>query len=241
MLAKCLGIVLGSHKFGDNGVILKCYTDAFGLQSFLVRGVRGKGAIRPSHLMPLNLLELEIFRQENKNLQNIRELKCQPVLQHLPYEMHKRTVAMFISELLLRSIREEGHPDKGLFGFLFHSIQILDLTEEPVANFPIFFLLQLTKYLGFAPKDNYDAIHSGFNLTEGVFVPDPPHDANHCWGKAAEAISLFVNSGFNQWSQFSLTGAERSELFNKILRYYQVHKILSGELKSPLVLHEILK
>lgn len=240
MLEKCRGIVFNTVDYSDSSVILKCYTDRFGLQSFMINGVRGKkGNIRPSHLMPLNLLEMDVYHQQNKNLQRIRELKCIPSLHALQFELNKRTVALFLSELLVRTIREEDHHDPELFEFLTSTIQILDLCAGSVGNFPACFMIQLSKFLGFYPKSNYHTRQSSFSISEGEFVTEGP-EADTVTGEPAKAIARFVETGFTNWQEPLLSLEQRRYLLTKLIRYYQHHRILSGDLRSPSILHEVL-
>ncbi|MDX5321894.1 MAG: DNA repair protein RecO, partial [Bacteroidota bacterium] len=155
MLVHTQGIVLHAIKYGDTSLITRIYTRQQGLQSFLVKGVRSqKGSIRPSHLMPLNLLELVYAQRQNKQLHTLKELKCDPVLFEVHAHPVKRGIALFISELLNRCIREE-ESNAGLFDFLSGSIQILDLHQDHLGLFPHHFCLQLSRYLGFFPDLNY--------------------------------------------------------------------------------------
>lgn len=239
MLSKCRGIVFRTVDYSESSVILHCYTDQFGLQSYLLNGVRkGKGTIRPSHLMPLNLLEMEVYHQQNKSLQRIRELKCSPPLYQLQFSMAKRTVAMFLSELLSRSI-QEAHPDPDLFEFLFNTIQLLDLAEGSLGNFPLCFLVQYSKYLGFAPKDNRSDERPVFHLRLGEFVASAP-EAEVISGPAASALHFFLKEGFSQWQTTLLAGEHRRYLLGKLISFLQEHRVLSGNLKSPAVLHAVL-
>lgn len=241
MLQKCRGIVLNTINYSENSVVLKCYTDLFGMQSYLINGVKGKkGAIKPSHLLPLSLLELEVYHQQNKNLQRIKELRCIPVLSHLHFELHKSTLALFMAELLTKSLREEDQIDAQMFGFLFHSVQIADLTQGSLRNFPVYFMVQLSKYLGFFPKANYSLEAPVFSLQEGVFVSDAPNSSDYCKGPLAGVLAQFIDINFEEIQLVELPANLRRELLNKMIRYYQLHLMLFSELKSPAVLHEVL-
>jgi DNA repair protein RecO (recombination protein O) len=241
MLQKCRGIVLNTINYSENSVVLKCYTDLFGMQSYLINGVKGKkGAIKPSHLMPLSLLELEVYHQQNKNLQRIKELRCVPVLNHLHFELHKSTLALFMAELLTKSLREEDHIDEQMFGFLFHSVQIADLTEGSLRNFPVYFMIQLSKYLGFFPKANFGSKTPVFSLQEGVFVGEAANLSDYCNEPLSAALAQFIDLNFEEIQRVELPATLRRDLLNKIIRYYQLHLMLFSELKSPAVLHEVL-
>lgn len=242
MIEKCRGIVLHTINYSENSVVLKCYTNKFGMQSYMVNGVKGKrsSAIKPSQLLPLSLLELEVYRQQNKGLQRIKELKCEPVLHRLHFEMHKSTMAMFMSEVLSKCLREEDQADEQLFAFLYNVIQIIDLNEGNLANFPAYFMLQLSKYLGFFPKNNFSAEVCDFSLTEGVFVKSAPHTADYLKGEAAEYLAQYTELNFEEVQVLPIPQAIRRDLLNKMIRYYQLHLMMFADLKSPAILHEVL-
>jgi len=169
MLTKCRAIVIKCIDYSETSVILKCFTDTYGMQSYLINGVRkNKGSIRPSQLLPLTLLELEAYHQQNKNLQRIKELKCTPLLTELHFDMVKSAIGMFMSEVVYRSVKEENQMDTSLFEFLFHAVQVVDQEQGRLTNFPIYFLLQLSRLLGFYPRYNHQGTGTfAFNLKKG--------------------------------------------------------------------------
>jgi hypothetical protein len=66
---------------------------------------------------------------------------------------YKRTIALFISEVLYHVLRHPM-PDEPMFDFIAQAIQALDEAEEP-QNFHIDFLIGLAAKLGFAiPEDD---------------------------------------------------------------------------------------
>ncbi len=241
MLEKCRGIVLSTVNYSENSVVLKCYTDKYGLQSYMINGVKGKkAAIKPSHLMPLSLLEMEVYHQQNKNIQRIKELKCVPILNQLHFDLHKSTLALFMAELLGKSLREEAQLDVQMFGFVFNSIQIADLTEGSLRNFPVYFMVQLSKYLGFFPKTNYSAQTPDFSLNEGMFIANAPNTQDFCKGEMAFALNKFIQMNYEEIQHEIISAQVRRELLHKMIRYFQIHLMLFSDLKSPSILHEVL-
>src|SRR6478735_6229471 len=112
MLVKCKAIVVKTVDYSETSVVLKCFTDTYGIQSYMVNGVRSaKGSIKPSHLMPLSLLELELYYQQNKSLHRIKELKCVPPLKTIHFDMIKSAVGMFMAEVIHKTVRDENHND----------------------------------------------------------------------------------------------------------------------------------
>jgi DNA repair protein RecO (recombination protein O) len=240
MLEKCKGIVLQTIPYSENSLVLKCYTDAYGLQSYMVNGIRGKSAIvKPSYLQTLTLLDLEVYHQQNKNLQRIKEIKCLPILQSLHFNPYKRTVVMFVAELLGKIVREESQPDAQLFAFLHTAIQMADVSEGKLVNFPAYFMVHLSKYLGFFPKDNFNELATDFSLQEGVFIANAPNTKDYCKGEIAKELYQILNLTLAEALNDTIQLKYRKILLDKMLRYYQLHLLLFGELKSPQILHDV--
>jgi len=240
-LIKCRAIVLRTIDYSENSVILKCYTDNFGVQSYIINGVRSKkSAIRPSQLQPLTLLALESYKQENKNLHRIKELKCEPVMKNLHFDIFKSAVGIFMAELIYKTVREEDQVDKPLFEFLFHTIQILDYENEVLSNFPLFFMLQLTRYLGFYPKGNFTTNTNSLNINEGCFEIFDKHAIHQIDSELSEKISLILNSDFESSKQISLSNKQRTTLLEILITYYKQHISNFGEMNTNKVLHEVL-
>ncbi|HPD54473.1 MAG TPA: recombination protein O N-terminal domain-containing protein, partial [Bacteroidia bacterium] len=56
MLEKTRGIVLRTTDYGETSLVVKVFTEAYGLQSYIVNSVRKPGAKTPSyHSRPLSL------------------------------------------------------------------------------------------------------------------------------------------------------------------------------------------
>lgn len=240
-LIKCRAIVIRTVNFSENSVVLKCLTSSHGIQSYLINGVRSKkGSIKPSQLQPLTLLELESYYQQNKNLQRIKELKCSPTLHHLHFDILKSSIGIFIAEVMNKSISEENQIDEPLFEFLFHAIQILDLEQQKMSNFPIYFMLQLTRYLGFFPKGNYTEQTNGFEIKEGCFEKFDVRNPFQIEPILSKKLSQLQQSDFDFYKNIILTNSQRSSLLNFMIEYFQQHIHGFGELKSNKVLSEIL-
>ena len=76
MLQTTKTIVLRTVKYGETSIITTLYTEAFGLQSYLVNGVRTtskKGATKSALFQPAALLEVVAYHNEFKNLQRLKE------------------------------------------------------------------------------------------------------------------------------------------------------------------------
>lgn len=241
MLIKCKAIVIRTIDYSENSVVLKCYTDQYGVQSYIVNGVRSKkGNIRPSHLLPLSLLELEAYHQQNKSLQRIKELKSAPQLRTVHFDMVKSAVGIFIAEVMNKTLREENHPDLPLFSYLFNTIQVLDLETERVSNFPLYFLLQLTRYLGFYPKGGYDQETNGFDTKEGLFEAYDVRNPFQLTPELSACMSALLQCSAAEFSKIAIGYEQRTLLLEHIIDYYREHITGFIDMKSHKVLAEVL-
>jgi DNA repair protein RecO (recombination protein O) len=172
-LHKTRGIVLRTVKYGETSLIVTLYTELFGIQSYLVNGVRTstrKGPGKANLFQPAAILDLVVYHNLLKNLQRIREFKWGVLYQHIFFNVLKNAVALFMIELLQKCLKQpEPNPD--LFFFIEDAFLHLDAAEGRVlANFPLFFILHLAGFFGFKIEDTYSEHTPFLDLNEGQFV-----------------------------------------------------------------------
>ena len=103
------GIVLRTVKYGETSLIASIYTELFGLQSYLVNGVRTsskKGPGKASLFQSGAMLELVVYHNDLKNLQRIKEFKWGYLYRHIFADILKNSVALFMVELLSKTIKQ---------------------------------------------------------------------------------------------------------------------------------------
>src|ERR1044071_7664870 len=96
-LHKTKGIVLRSVKYGESSLIITIFTELFGVQSYLVNGVRAstkKGSGKANLFQPAAILDLIVYHNELRNLQRIREFKWDHLYQHIFSDIRKNAVAV---------------------------------------------------------------------------------------------------------------------------------------------------
>ena len=77
MLHNTKGIVLRVTKYGDTSVIASIYTELFGLQQYIVKGVRTiskKGASKGVFYQPAAILQMEAYHYPMKSMQMIKDV-----------------------------------------------------------------------------------------------------------------------------------------------------------------------
>lgn len=239
MLHKTRGIVLHTTDYSETSIVAKVYTEHFGLQSYIVNSVRKKNArVKSATFQALTLVDLVVYHKERSGLQRMADVKPAPALRNIPFDIRKSSVALFLDEVLYKSIHEE-EANPGLFEFLFNSIQLLDLQTPPNPDFHLLFLLQLSRHLGFFPNDNYDEHNTVFNLQEGHFQSDVPSHPHYARAPYSAILCRLLRSlpDFNAKSE--MTTDERRNLLESILEYYELHIAGFGRMKSHKVLEQI--
>lgn len=240
MLATTKGIVLKHFKYSDNSVIAKIYTQDFGLRSFIVRGVRsGKGKNKASYLQPLSLVQITSNITEKKNLLPLKSIQLDCVYADIPFNIVKTSLAFFISEVLVKSIKEE-EPNPEMFEFIYNALQLLDVQQENIGNYHLIFMTQMSRYLGFHPQIPIDQNSNYlFDLQEGTFLTSPPPHQNFIDQELSSHLITLYSTSFQE-NNLKLNHALRKSLLGVLLNYYHLHLSNFDNLKSIPVLEEVL-
>ena len=241
MIHKVRGIVLHHVKYSESSAIIYIYTDLFGRQAYLVNSIKGKGSrFRSNLLQPLTLLEIEGYHKEGRDLQRLKEIRNHIPYRSIPFDPYKGSQAMFLAEVLYRSLREED-PTPGLCEFLEHSLQLLDISEDNTRNFHLLFLVQLTKYLGFYPENNFTKEKKGFDMRNGQFTDSFILHPDFFDVENSLLLHQLLGTTFNNISELSINQDLRIRFLEYMMDFYRLHVHGFGKVKSLSVLHEIFK
>jgi DNA repair protein RecO (recombination protein O) len=208
----------------------------------MVKGLRKKGSvIKPALFQPLALLEMVVTHKEKASLQSIKEIKSAHIYRSLLDNIKKSSAIMFLNELIYKTINEEEE-NKGLFGFLFESLKWYDDYDGHLPHYHLFFSIRLSSFLGFSPEGRPRSETDVFDLFEGSFMPDPWIDSrNQIKGRAAEMFYSLGQCKIEELENITIPSETRRELLEKIIQYYQYHVPTVKEMKSPAILHEVLR
>lgn len=236
MILKTKAILLKATKYGDTSVIAKMYTQNLGLQSYMVKGIRGeKSKQKAAIFQPGNIIAAEVYYQKNKTLHYIKEYKLHYYYRNIGQDMVRISQLMFIIELLNYVLKEEEAHEE-LFDFLYDALLELDEAETADINFHLKFLLRLSRHLGFYPTDNFNENLTVFSMTDGCFYEQLP--ANH----------LSIHLPQSRWLHQLLCNKNPEQIFNagrnilltQLIAYYKVHIENLPEIQSHKILHEVL-
>jgi len=234
------GIVLHHLKYRETSIITKIYTEKFGLQSYIVRGVRSTKAKTKFNLFqPANILDLVVYYKEKSSLKNIKEVKIAHHYNSIPFDVIKSSITLFIIEIFFKSIIEE-EANRNLFDYLFHTLLALDETEKNVSDVPLLFMIRLTKYLGFWPQSNYSGTNQYFDLKEGIFLANSPGHDHYLTQKTSKLFYHLINNSSDRKNPFTFHNSDRKILLEKLIEYYKIHLPGIRDIKSHGVLSEVL-
>jgi DNA repair protein RecO (recombination protein O) len=244
MIHKTKGIVLRAVKYGETSLVLTMFTELFGLQSYIVNGVRTvskKGSSKSVFFQPSAILDLVVYHNEYKNLQRIKEYKWAHLYQHIFSDVRKNAVAVFMIELLTKCLKQP-EPNPELFYFVEDALTHLDkATDTVTANFPLFFALHLAVFFGFRIHDKFSEEKHFLDLEEGLFKAVAPNHQNYLDDKAAEVTSYILKTRQpNELEDLKLNQEFRRLLLNSYEGYYRLHISDFGSLKTLPVLREMM-
>jgi len=233
------GVVLHTLKYGDSSLVVYLLTDAGGRRTFLVQGVRSRGG-RGSKLalfQPMFPVAFEGLESPRQQMDRFREVRAGFALQHLPFDVRKATMALFMAEVLYRLVRER-EPDGALFDFVWNSVGALDSMEEGVANFHLWFLTNLIRLLGFSPGNDYTP-GDWFDLREGLYVPCRPQHPGCMAPEHARTMAELTACDVRRLAAIGLNRAQRVSFLDALLAYLGYHLDAVSAVQSVRILKEV--
>ncbi len=233
------GVVLSTVKYGDSAMVAQLLTRERGRQSFLVQGVgsrRGRGS-KLALFQPLFALEYEGLEPSRGELHKFREVHNGITLMHTPFDVRRSTIALFIAEVLYRLVKEsEVNPH--LFDFVWGSVEALDAIEEGVANFHLWFLSNLSRLLGFSPRNNYIK-GAWFDIKEGEYTPLKPTHNLSLEPENAIVLRDMIECDVRHLGEIGLNREQRVSFLNAMLTYYGYHLDAIHSVHSVEILREL--
>ena len=243
MLHNTKGIVLRVTKYGDTSLIMTAYTELFGLQQYILKGVRTtskKGANKAVYYQPAAILQMEVYHSPMKGLLLVKEVNWSYIYQNVYSDVVRNAVATYIVEVLQQTLQPEPYPE--LFYLIEDTFTQLDKGDATLAsNLSIYFLIHLCETLGFGLQGNFSESTPYLDVKEGQFIREKPLHPYFLEGQEAQTASIFLQVQFyNDLENITLSGAQRK----KILELFQLslswHYKGFKEIKSLAILQAVL-
>lgn len=207
-------IVLSATKVGDSSLVIHTLSEELGRRGFIVSV--GKSAPM-AMFQPMNILSGEYTVNPKSELWRMRNLSAESPLAGIRGNIHKNTMTMFLSEVMVRSLRD-GANEEGLYEWCKKSILTLDALESDYSNFHLMFLLELCTQMGFRPTMD---------------------DLRPFCGERLEDIEALMCSDYAGALMVPLSGNSRNEIAGILLEYLGYHIESRMDIRSLRVLREL--
>jgi DNA repair protein RecO (recombination protein O) len=232
MLIKTTGIVLRSVKYSESSLIIDIFTRDLGLRTFIISGVRKKNSTSGAALLQIsNIIEFVSYNNENSKINRIKEVRVSQYFNKLSFEIMRFSVALFILEVLSKTIKEK-EINHELYDFILKVLIHIDQSEVSTINIHLTSLYQMTKYLGFFPENNFSNENPVFDLREGKFIPARPFHDDYAEDNEAQLISAILRTDIHDSHTLKLTQQSRQKILETLILYYKIHLVDFGRLKT---------
>ena len=247
MTHKTKGIVLRTIKYGETSLVVTIYTELFGVQTYMINGIRTskRTGNKAAMFQPAAILDMEVYHNDQRSMQRIKEYSWAYLYQHILSDVVKNSIALYMVELLYRSLKQP-EANANLFYFSEDALMQLDTAGKNIAaNFALFFSIQLADFFGFRINGNHIeeiAVENLYlDLREGDFVSDQPTHPDFIYGTLASVTAELLKIRLPaELEQLKLNQQTRKELLLKYQDYYALHIHDFGKLKTLQVLNEVL-
>ncbi len=235
------GIVLKSTKYGDNSLIVNILTHDEGLQAYIIKGVHGnKKGSRAALLQNTNIINFVTTHSKLRSpIGQLKDIEISCFYKSIPNDMSKMATALFISELCAKTIAGQERNDM-LYDFVKDSLLRLDKMDGSIANYPLCFIVGLSRMFGFAPLNNHTQ-NSYFDMTEGRFTRQAPDSHNYFFNieKSCLLASFLTDDIYEPLSQH-IGGDIRREMLDGLITYVRLHTPVMGSIQSHEILRQVL-
>jgi DNA repair protein RecO (recombination protein O) len=232
------GVVLGTLKYGEKGLIVQMLTSSHGRQSYMVQGLGGRSRnAKLALFQPMFALEFEGLTSTKMDMHRFGEVHAGLVLQSIPFDVKKSTIALFMAEVLHRLVKE-SEANEMLFDFVWGSVEALDAATEGVANFHLWFLSHLCRFLGFSPGNEYMP-EAWFNIAEGHFTRECPPREYRISQENALILRDMLECDVRYLAEVGLNRHQRVDFLSALMAYYSYHLDTINSVQSIRILQEL--
>ncbi len=234
-------VVLHTIKYRDNSIIVQGYSNLCGRQSFVIRtGKSSKNYAALSQLHALSIIDTELVSGAKGEMGTIKEYLSAYKLPEIRSNIHKSAIAMFISELIYRTVKEMEQNTE-LYNFISRSVLQLETLESGFANFHAWFIVEFSRHLGYTPENNWSENNSTFDIISGGFTNGGVL-SDFCFSsKSSSILAILLNIKPENLHSIKAGGNERFNFIKDMIRYLSFHTGYTIEVRSLNVLHEVFE
>ena len=227
-------LVIGCIPYGDKSQIMKLWTRSLGLQAYMLYSSHGKSAvIKPSMLMPLTALQCEVTFRNKGQLERVKDATAMPRWMVLQSNPMKQAFCMFLSEVLLKTLRD-GESTEAFFDEMMDLLMAIDQGEQAMHSAALKALLIMTQQMGFGIDPRFHQPTMVYDLKEGCFCFPP---MTHHEGSSAADCQTLIN--WMRDDSHPMDGATKSRLVDALLSTLRLHHPNMAPIKSLDILRSL--
>ena len=237
------GIVLKSLKYGETSLIVSVYTELFGIQQYIIKGIRKtskKSSANASYFQEGAMLDMQVQHQEIKNFQYIKEYQWFYLYKNLFNNVVKNSVLLYIIEMLQHCCKQP-EANAEIYYLTEEALIMLDSSDDAfTANLPLYYSIKLAARLGFEIQGHYSHLTPILDYQEGTFIANIPIHRYYIPEQLSKILSDIIIAPIKEIGSISLNRSMRSELIEYLQSFFQLHVPYYGKLNSPDILKQIL-
>jgi len=224
VIHKTEAIVLRTLKHQDANLIATLYTREFGVMSFIITGYRSTRSRRKhSYFQPLSIVDIVFMERPNRDLQKISESKVAHLLHHVQTHPVKLSLGLAMVEIFSDTVKEET-PQPELYQFLRNVIVRLDAAPQRLIHLFLYFLVHLTRHIGFFPyDDSADRSRVIFDVASGTLSPSEREDDAALLLKRLMYSTLEPLPDPTSCQQWQFNRPTKQAFIRMMFTYYQQH------------------
>jgi len=242
------GIVLRTVKYKDNGLIVDLFTQNHGRMSFMTSLSRGSSRRTAVAALwrPLNLVEFVADTHAHNRLARPRDISLYCHYSDIPCNATKSMMSLFLAEFLSYTLRAQ-QPDEPLYQFVETSMMWLDAAPDAhIANFHLYFLIRLTRFVGIEPEGEMFSSTTSFSLPSGEGGGGSSDSTGTLSGlhlilhpDEMRYLPLMLRISLANLHHFRFSRTQRRRVLEILEKYYRLHLPSFPELRSLDVLREV--
>ena len=228
------GIVLRTHPFKDNQLIVKVFTKDEGLISCIIKKTRSQ--IILSEI--LTIAEITYKKSKSQSMFYIKECLAEYVYTSVPMSQQKISCAMILCDILNKCLQEVS-PE--LFDFVTTSFKKLDSQKKYIPGFKNLFLIKFCDIMGISPLNNGSQNNSVLSIKDGCYVLAESiiNQKDAVPLSESREIRLLSSMDFDDLEEYVIGVHLNSSIFNYLITYISVHLADLTKIKSVKVLKEL--
>ncbi len=220
MLHTTEGIVLRTLRHQDSNLIVRLYTQKFGIQDFMLKSYgSAQGRKKYSNFQNMSILEIVYNEKSGSSLHSIQESRASVFLQHVQTEAIHLSLGLTIIEIFTNCVQLD-EADEEIYDLLKSVILALDKHTDKLIPIFLFFLAKFTAVMGFAPswnvQDEKQPIY--WDIVSGVMQNGEKGHTRIC-----QLVQAFLHSDVESCRTIFFTQAEKRAYITTLFQYYYYH------------------